>query len=229
MGNTFIVDLIVRELAGESIATRASFYDKIYFTSSRTTSRSTKTRCRCSQRQVMALKIIWISRTNWVVPAAFFFHERQTDLMAFRALQGRARPSGALNRDSRCCPCLGAARLPNRQPSSTSPASPSCTSSTRVGRTSSTTRSSRRSWTTNLALLGRLAGEMAGEAEREFPGIDSAGLARPRDGEAELLGASCAASARAGRSGRGHRRLIIGQLKTGIRGASAALPPPNFH
>jgi len=64
-------------------------------------------------------------------------------------------------------------RDPNRQTFLDIPAILHAPSSTRACRTSSTTPQFAAKLTTNLAMLGRLAGEMAGEAEREFPVIDS--------------------------------------------------------
>jgi len=99
MGNTFITDLIERDLRDESISTRTAFYNTIYFTFfDNHLSLYEGQMPLFDNAKVMALKIIWDFAYYWTVPAAFFFHGRQTDLMAFaRAKEGLDR-SGLLNR-----------------------------------------------------------------------------------------------------------------------------------
>jgi hypothetical protein len=47
--------------------------------------------------KVMALKIIWDFAYYWAIPAAFFFHHRLTDLMAFGEAREPLDRSSALN------------------------------------------------------------------------------------------------------------------------------------
>ena len=99
MGNTFITDLIDRDLRDESISTRTAFYNTIYFTFFENHLSLYEGQMPLfDNAKVMAVKIIWDFAYYWTVPAAFFFHGRQTDLMAFARSKEALDRSGLLNR-----------------------------------------------------------------------------------------------------------------------------------
>lgn len=181
MGNTFVVDLIAREMAGEPIGARAPFYDSIYF-------RFFENHLSLYEGQmplfgdakIMAAKIVWDFAYYWVVPAAFFFHGRQTDLAMFARFRDALDRSGDLNRRMQ--------RLFREWK----------TGDTAIARTFfdipgipfmyelnkglldriDDAQFAER-LTRNLALLERLAGEFAGEARRDVPGLALDGLPEP--------------------------------------------------
>jgi flavin-dependent dehydrogenase len=99
MGNTFITDLVERDLRHESISTRTDFYNRIYFTFFENHLTLYEGQMPLfDNAKVMAVKIIWDFAYYWSVPAAFFFHNRQTDLMAFAQAKDALDRSGLLNR-----------------------------------------------------------------------------------------------------------------------------------
>jgi flavin-dependent dehydrogenase len=98
MGNTFIVDLIKRDLSGSGIATYASLFDRLYFTFFENHLTLYENQMPLfGDAKVMALKIIWDFAYYWAIPATFFFHRRLTDLMAFGEAREPLDRSSALN------------------------------------------------------------------------------------------------------------------------------------
>ncbi len=189
MGNTFIVDLITREMAGESISTRASFYDKIYFTFFENHLKLYEDQMPLfGNAKVMALKIIWDFAYYWVVPAAFFFHERQTDLMAFARFKGALDASGELNRDVQMLFRAWEALDPQIAKTFIDvPGIPFMHDLNARLQDRLDDAQFAAKLTANLALLERLAGEIVDEAKREFPGISTMGLDGLPSGRLELL------------------------------------------
>ena len=98
MGNTFIADLIKRDLSGGPIATYASLFDTLYFTFFENHLTLYQGQMPIfGDAKVMALKIIWDFAYYWAIPAAFFFHRRLTDLMAFGQARESLGHSSAIN------------------------------------------------------------------------------------------------------------------------------------
>jgi hypothetical protein len=100
MGNTFIAELVRRDLDGLPIATHAAFFDRLYFTFFENHLTLYEDMMPLfGDAKVMALKIVWDFAYYWAVPASFFFHRRLTDLMAFAGARATLDHSGALNRE----------------------------------------------------------------------------------------------------------------------------------
>jgi flavin-dependent dehydrogenase len=99
MGNTFIAELVRRDLDGLPIATHAAFFDRLYFTFFENHLTLYEDMMPIfGDAKVMALKIVWDFAYYWAVPASFFFHRRLTDLMAFAGARTALDRSGVLNR-----------------------------------------------------------------------------------------------------------------------------------
>ncbi len=100
MGNTFIAELVRRDLDGQAIATHAAFFDRLYFTFFENHLTLYEDMMPLfGDAKVMALKIVWDFAYYWAVPASFFFHRRLTDLMAFAGARAALDRSGVLNRE----------------------------------------------------------------------------------------------------------------------------------
>ena len=100
MGNTFIAELVKRDLEGAPIATHAAFFDRLYFTFFENHLTLYEDMMPLfGDAKVMSLKIIWDFAYYWAVPASFFFHRRLTDLMAFAGARTALDRSGVLNRE----------------------------------------------------------------------------------------------------------------------------------
>jgi flavin-dependent dehydrogenase len=190
MGNTFVVDLIEREMRGESIAARSQFYNTIYFTFFENHLSLYEDQMPLfGNAKVMAAKIVWDFAYYWVVPSAFFFHGRQTDLMMFAKHKAALDRSGDLNRrmqrlfrDWHRADCRIARTFFDI------PGIPFMHALNRGLQDRLDDAQFAERLLANLGLLERLAAEFAGEARRDSPAMDLAGLPEPRaDGRVELL------------------------------------------
>ena len=99
MGNTFVTELVMKDLAGEPVGTIASYYDKIYFTFFENHLSLYEGQMHLwGDAKVMSLKIIWDFAYYWVIPAAFFFHGQLTNVMTFARHRDLLDRAGVLNR-----------------------------------------------------------------------------------------------------------------------------------
>lgn len=197
LGNTFVTDLIRRDLAGERrLATRSEVYNRIFFNFYENhLSLYQDQMPMWGNARVMALKIIWDFAYYWVLPAAFFFHGHLTDMMLYAehrerldALAERNRAVQRLFRDWHA-----AARAdghPRPAPGFVNiPGVPFMYELNRglgdaLDRDAFVAR-----LLSNLTLLDEVAGEIAAFARRDVPGIDLGALAALADasGEPTLL------------------------------------------
>jgi hypothetical protein len=84
IGNTLVTDLIMKDFAGDAVATYASYYERIYFTFFENHLTLYEGQMHLwGDAKVMSLKIIWDFAYYWVIPAAFFFHGQLTNVMLF--------------------------------------------------------------------------------------------------------------------------------------------------
>ena len=197
LGNTFVTDLIRRDLAGEKrLATRSEVYNRIFFNFyDNHLSLYEGQMPMWGNARVMALKIIWDFAYYWVLPAAFFFHGYLTDMMLYAEHRDRLDGLAALNRSVQALfrawheagtaaghdrPSPGFVNIPgvpfmyelNRGLGDT------------LDRDAFVAR-----LVANLALLDRVAGEIASAARQDVPAVDLGPLASHADasGEPELL------------------------------------------
>jgi flavin-dependent dehydrogenase len=99
MGNTFVTDLVLKDLAGEAVGTLAGYYDRIYFTFFENHLSLYEGQMHLwGDAKVMSLKIIWDFAYYWVIPAAFFFHRQLTNVMTFARHRDLLDRAGVLNR-----------------------------------------------------------------------------------------------------------------------------------
>lgn len=99
MGNSFVTDLIQRDMAGERIGARCMVYNRVFFNfyDSHLTLYQDQMHM-FGDAKVMTLKIIWDFAYYWVMPAAFFFHGRLTDMAMFSERKEELDRCGELNR-----------------------------------------------------------------------------------------------------------------------------------
>lgn len=197
LGNTFVTDLIRRDLAGEKrLATRSEVYNRVFFNFYENhLSLYEGQMPMWGNARVMALKIIWDFAYYWVLPAAFFFHGHLTDMMLYAEHRERLDALAALNRAVQALfkawheageaagharPAPGFVNIPgvpfmyalNRGLGDT------------LDRDAFVAR-----LLSNLTLLDRVAGEIAAAARRDVPTLDLGALTALADasGEPELL------------------------------------------
>jgi len=92
-GNTFITDLVCRDLAGEDVGRRTLQYDVQYVTSFETAIQGTYTNHYqlFGNAQVMTAKLLWEFAAYWAVVALPFFNEKLTDLEFSASVGGEIR------------------------------------------------------------------------------------------------------------------------------------------
>lgn len=100
MGNTFVTDLVMKDLGGEkALGTYASYYERVYFTFFENHLNLYEGQMHLwGDAKVMSLKIIWDFAYYWVIPAAFFFHGQLTNIMTFARHKDALDRAGAINR-----------------------------------------------------------------------------------------------------------------------------------
>lgn len=98
IGNTYIADLIVRDLKGEPINGRAHIYQQLYFSFYESTlSLYTGQYGMFGDPEVMPVKVIWDYTYYWGVLCQLFFQQRLTDLASLSRLSDHLNHSRALN------------------------------------------------------------------------------------------------------------------------------------
>lgn len=98
IGNTYIVDLIARDLRGEAIARLARRYEQLYFSFYRNTLAMYEGQYPMfGHAQWMPVKVVWDYAYYWGVLCQFFFQNRLTDLSMFLRLGDRLARCEALN------------------------------------------------------------------------------------------------------------------------------------
>jgi len=98
ISNTYITELIAKDLAGESIGPYARFYEQFYFSFYRSTlSLYTDQYALFGDPEVMPTKVIWDYTYYWGVLCQLFFQHRLTDLTMMGRLRGELTSSMDLN------------------------------------------------------------------------------------------------------------------------------------
>jgi flavin-dependent dehydrogenase len=174
MANTWATDLVVRDLAGERrIAARAEVYNRIFATFyGNHLSLYQDQMPMFGDAKVMALKIIWDFAYYWSMPASFFFHERLTDVLLFAGHKAALDRVADLNRAiQQLFRDWHAAGIRVAPVFVNIPGIPFMLALNRGLRDPLDRDAFERRLTEDLAQLERLAGELAGEARRDVPGI----------------------------------------------------------
>ena len=98
IGNTYITDLIKRDLAGDPIGALATLYEQLYFSFYQNTlTLYTRQYGLFGDPEVMPVKVIWDYTYYWGVLCQLFFQRRLTDLRAMRRLRTELAECNALN------------------------------------------------------------------------------------------------------------------------------------
>lgn len=98
IGNTYITDLIARDLQGELINGRAHVYQQLYFSFYESTlALYTDQYAMFGDPEVLPVKVIWDYSYYWGVLCQLFFQRRLTDLNSLGRLSGHLNHSRALN------------------------------------------------------------------------------------------------------------------------------------
>jgi hypothetical protein len=98
IGNTYIADLIERDLRGEAISGRADVYQQLYFSFYESTlALYTDQYGLFGDPEVMPVKVIWDYTYYWGVLCQLFFQRRLTDLASISRLSGELNRVQALN------------------------------------------------------------------------------------------------------------------------------------
>lgn len=98
IGNTFIVDMIAREMHGESVSARAKIYEQLFFSIYESTlSLYVDQYPLFGDPEVLPVKVIWDYTYYWGVLCQLFFHGRLTDLQMVSRVNAELQNSKALN------------------------------------------------------------------------------------------------------------------------------------
>jgi hypothetical protein len=98
IANTYIVDLIARDVRGESIARMARRYEHLYFSFYRNNLAIFEGQYPMfGHAQWMPVKVVWDYAYYWGVLCQFFFQNRLTDMSMFMRLGDRLASCEALN------------------------------------------------------------------------------------------------------------------------------------
>lgn len=98
IGNTYITDLIARDLRGEAIGGRAHVYQQLYFSFYESTlSLYTNQYAMFGDPEVMPVKVIWDYTYYWGVLCQLFFQRRLTDIANIGRLSDELNHARALN------------------------------------------------------------------------------------------------------------------------------------
>ncbi|MDM0111488.1 NAD(P)/FAD-dependent oxidoreductase [Variovorax sp. J22R133] len=98
IGNTFITDLIARDLAGERFQGRAQVYDQLYHSFYESTLALYRDQYPIfGDPQVLPVKVIWDYTYYWGVLAQIFFQERLTDVALLGSLREELQHAQQLN------------------------------------------------------------------------------------------------------------------------------------
>ncbi|HSE12917.1 MAG TPA: halogenase, partial [Rudaea sp.] len=100
IGNTYITDLVGRDLRGERIVREARFYEQLYFSFYRNTLALYEGQYPMfGHAELMPLKVIWDYAYYWGVLCQFFFQGRLTDSALFLRLNAPLQACEILNRE----------------------------------------------------------------------------------------------------------------------------------
>jgi hypothetical protein len=100
IANTYIVDLIGRDLRGQRFSREARAYEQLYFSFYRNMLTLYQDQYPMfGHAQLMPLKVLWDYSYYWGVLCQFFFQRRLTDLALFLRLGAPLADCEALNRD----------------------------------------------------------------------------------------------------------------------------------
>ena len=100
IGNTYIVDLVRRDFAGERFAREARLYENLYFSFYRNTLALYQDQYPMfGHADLMPLKIIWDYAYYWGILCQFFFQKRLTDVALFTRLAEPLARCESLNRE----------------------------------------------------------------------------------------------------------------------------------
>ena len=100
IANTYITDLIGRDLRGARIAREARFYEQLYFSFYRNTLALYERQYPMfGHAQLMPLKVIWDYAYYWGILCQFFFQRRLTDSALFLRLTVPLQACEVLNRE----------------------------------------------------------------------------------------------------------------------------------
>ena len=179
MGNTLTCDLVEKDLAGVDIAETATYYNGIYFLLFDSNLTLFEGQYPIyGNAQVMSFKIIWDWAYYWSITATLFFHDRLCDLDMFLRIRRSLKRAGRLNADMQ--------RLLRRWHETGVDAMPAnfvdvahipFMAELNRGLTDRLDGEQfEQRFTSNVAGLKRLAGEIAGHVARSRPGIDIAGF-----------------------------------------------------
>jgi hypothetical protein len=98
MSNTYITDLIERDLAGEHVGGRAHVYQQLYFSFYESTlTLYTDQYPIFGDAEVMPVKVIWDYTYYWGILCQLFFQHRLTDLVSISKLSAELNHVRALN------------------------------------------------------------------------------------------------------------------------------------
>ena len=100
IGNTYIVDLIRRDFAGERFGREARLYENLYFSFYRNTLALYQDQYPMfGHAELMPLKVMWDYAYYWGILCQFFFQNRLTDMALFTRLAEPLQRCEELNRD----------------------------------------------------------------------------------------------------------------------------------
>ncbi len=100
IGNTYITDLIARDVRGERFAREARLYEQLYFSFYHNMLTLYQDQYPMfGHAELMPLKVTWDYAWYWGVLCQFFFQQRLTDVALFTRLGPQLEESAALNRD----------------------------------------------------------------------------------------------------------------------------------
>ena len=100
IGNTYITDLIARDMRGERFAREAHLYEQLYFSFYRNMLTLYQDQYPMfGHAELMPLKVTWDYAWYWGVLCQFFFQQRLTDAGLFTRLAAPLADCEALNRD----------------------------------------------------------------------------------------------------------------------------------
>jgi flavin-dependent dehydrogenase len=98
LSNTFVTELVKKDMAGESLAHSVAFFNDIYLSFYRNTAVIFQGQYEIfGNHDVMPLKIVWDFATYWALVAYMFVNDRMTDFETFLEIRPMVERIGALN------------------------------------------------------------------------------------------------------------------------------------
>jgi flavin-dependent dehydrogenase len=97
VSNTFVADLIQRDLEGESIEERANWYDQMFLSLFESSLLGYRDQYELfGNSQVMMAKLVWDGAIYWAFPALLYCQDRWTDLKFMRSVMAGVRKCSRL-------------------------------------------------------------------------------------------------------------------------------------